>query len=159
MSSARAPSQAFHQMARAPQMCFDELGVFYNANGDAPAVVHQYNRFSELERRISHRLLPTVAARPAPPLPPPPPPSPQLPTVAEAGTEAGVLPSKASREARSLRDERDDAVGTALAAELRAEVERLRAAFEARLAEMDGRLAQLQTRVAEAEARARDRCG
>ncbi|KAL1526507.1 hypothetical protein AB1Y20_015217 [Prymnesium parvum] len=39
------------------QMCYDESGYFYNAEGNLPAVVHQYNRFHELEQLIFHRWL------------------------------------------------------------------------------------------------------
>ena len=133
-------------------MCYDKLGVFYNANGDVPAVVHQYNRFRELEQRIFHRLVPTFAA--APPLPRPSTASPHLRAVAaESGPEAevGTLPSEASRAAHILREARDGVLGVA---ELQTQVESLRAAFESRLADMERQLVEMQTRVTQTEARA-----
>ena len=33
-------------------MCYDAAGTFYNAKGQRPAVVHQYNRFPDLVSRI-----------------------------------------------------------------------------------------------------------
>ena len=43
-------------------MCYDEQGIFYNAVGAVPAVVHQYNRFALLQQRIVARVSKAASA-------------------------------------------------------------------------------------------------
>eukprot|EP00966_Prymnesium_polylepis_P180584 4182669-Prymnesium_polylepis.1 len=145
------------------RMCYDDLGILYNADGIPPAVVHQYNRFTELEQRIMGRLVPAHSSPPQPPAPLPLPSSRPAdgalsrgapPTDGGAG-RTNVSPGPAKRpeeEARSAtRAELRAEVHAELKAELQADLQGMRTAFEVRMGEMTSLLLQMQERLAAVE--------